>query len=82
MSNNSRDSNFRTTFVHFCPACNRRLMLEVASLGKLAKCDGCGRSSVARDREIESAALLDDMKLHAELAAHPATEYFWTQRPR
>ena len=82
MSDPDRDPDFKMTFVHFCPICNRPLMLEIESFGKRAKCGNCGRSSVALDRDLESAALLDDMKMHAELAIPSTTENFRTQRPR
>lgn len=82
MSDSHHDPDFKMTFVHFCPTCNRRLMLEIESFGKRAKCGNCGRSSVALDRDIESAALLDEMKIHAELAVPAPTENYRTQRPR
>jgi hypothetical protein len=82
MDNQRSNSEFRAAFVHFCPYCARRQMLDIEAFGKSAKCDGCGRSSIAVDRDIESAALLDTMKSHAELARRPATEDWKTQRPR
>lgn len=55
-------------FPHHCRFCGRRKLLEVFRLGAYVKCDGCGRLACAADAENESAAMLDPLKLHAELA--------------
>jgi hypothetical protein len=56
-------------FVFACPWCNRRRQLPIQRLGQTVKCPDCGRLADAHDADLESAALLDPMKLHAELCA-------------
>lgn len=70
------------TFVHTCPTCRRRQQLVIDRLGQQIRCDCCGRLAVAQDPEIESAALLDSMKDHAELATFGRPDPDRWQPPR
>lgn len=63
----SRETCMNVTFIHACQHCRRTRQLAIELLGTLVKCSGCGRISRACDRDLESAALLDTMKEHAEL---------------
>jgi hypothetical protein len=70
------------TFIHQCPSCQRRLQLNLNKLGRSIKCVDCGRLATARDPELESAALLDSMKVHAELATQADVDPWRSQFPR
>jgi predicted RNA-binding Zn-ribbon protein involved in translation (DUF1610 family) len=63
-------------FSHTCRSCGRRKLVEIDRLGSFVKCPACGRLELAADADSQSAALLDPLKHHAELADMPQGESY------
>ncbi len=55
-------------FTHSCPHCGRKVHLNVMHIGRPRKCRQCGKVADATDPHLESLAMQDSMKQHAELA--------------
>ena len=58
-------------FIHACPHCGRKWQRNIQQIGIPVRCVGCDKVSTATDTDLESLALDDCMKQHAELAAPP-----------
>ncbi|MGI9516180.1 MAG: hypothetical protein ACR2NP_03970 [Pirellulaceae bacterium] len=58
-------------FTHTCPHCSRKWQRNVQQIGTPVRCVQCGNVSTATDPHLESLALDDCMKQHAELAMPP-----------
>ena len=55
-------------FTHQCPNCHKNQRLELEQLGTEISCRHCHRLCTAVDSDIESLAMYDSIKDHAELA--------------
>ena len=63
-----------TFFVRPCPSCGRTAQIRIELLGQDVCCPHCLRQFVARDLEMESAALNDQVQYWAEYTDHRVSQ--------
>ncbi len=57
-------------FVSVCASCNRKAEIKIDRLGRETKCQHCGKSFVAQDRDNQSAAVDDPLNYWIRFTDH------------
>lgn len=74
--------SFKVFFVTVCPVCSHNNKVRLARMGHRVDCLKCNNNFIAKDPEIESAAMQENAADFARILDWPLESVAETKRPR